>query len=238
MSAIVIGCGRSGTNAVIEILSGSSALNTEPSRVNSKIAKQGPHAENYAAKCDTWDLTPTDIGRVMLDNLHMKVIWTIRHPRDMVLSKIRRGQPLRSDDIIQNPNNTGLSDDASPEGCLKDLTHMLQCYEFVERNFPDRLLLVKMESLLLNPKEETVRICDFLGITNEDGMWNFPSRMRNEAKKKRYGDQIDKSQVDLWKRWKDVYNGFFLEEDIQKKYNIEELFEDVAVVERKFGYEN
>jgi len=228
MSIAVIGCGRSGTNLVLEILRGSSVLDASPQPENKDLCG-GTYEPSYLTKCDTWYFLPEELGETLEKNTHMKIVWTIRDPRDMILSKIKRGQPKSEG----GDGSESVSDDATVTGCLVDMTHMFMCYSHIKKNFPDRILVVRMEDVLLNVEEETKRMCEFLDIPFENDMCDFPNRMRNKDKKKRYS-KIDKSQLEVWKRWDSVYSGFFSENE----YPIEEMYNSSVVfnIKKEFGY--
>ncbi len=227
MSVAVIGCGRSGTNVMLEILHGSSELLPSNNPENTRLC-EGIYGKSYLTKCDTCYFTPKELETTLNRNKDMKIIWSIRDPRDMILSKIKRGQPKsKGGDGSEN-----ISDDATPEGCIQDIASMYHCYKYITKAFSDRILLIRLEDVLLNIEEETKKMCDFLNITYEKRMCNFPDRMRNPDKKKRY-KTVDKTQISLWKEWKTIYSGFFSENN----YPIRELFDSVNLLIKEFGYE-
>ena len=87
----VIGCGRSGTNMVLEILSGHSALcPTSPDPEDKRFFVRGRRfPPGYLSKCDTdYGSTESLIALLRL-NSRLKIVWTIRDPRDICLSKLR-----------------------------------------------------------------------------------------------------------------------------------------------------
>ena len=228
MSVAVIGCGRSGTNITLEILRGSSELDASIEPENKNLCKGFLYDSLYLTKCDTWYFTPSELEETMKQNLDMKIIWTMRDPRDMVLSKIVHGQPKS----LGGDGSDRVSDDATPEGCRIDIDHMYECYNHNIQKFPERVLLVRMEDVLSDIEKETKRMCEFIGINYDQEMCDFPSRMRNPDKRKRYSS-VDKSQIAVWKEWKTAYSGFFSEND----YNIETLFEYFQPLVEEFGYE-
>ena len=108
---------------------------------------------------------------------------------------------------------------------------MYNIFRHIEENFKDQLLLVRMEDVILDIEFETRTMCDFLNIPFEIKMLDFLSRMRNEWKRRRY-NSLDKSQVQLWKDWENIYDGFFS----KNKYPITSLFEQTKPMLMKFGY--
>ena len=229
MSVAVVGCGRSGTNLVLEILSGNSKLKPSKEPENKVLFKTDDvYKDEYLTKCDTVYFNANQFKNTLIKNPTMKVIWTIRDPRDMILSKIKRGQKKsKGGDGAEK-----IASDATPKGCIEDLDLMFNLYKFALSKFKDRVMLVQMEDVISNLVLETGRMCLFLKLPFEKEMLDFMPRMRNKDKVKRYKD-LDKSQIGLWKDWKNVYDGFFTEND----YPIEKMFKDVNHLVRYFGYE-
>jgi hypothetical protein len=161
----------------------------------------------------------------MNTNPHLKIVWTIRDPKDMILSKFKRGQ-------AGSDGNSITADDATPEGCVEDITHMFNVYNFIKDNYPDRIHLVKMEYVILDFENEINNVCEFLGINFVDDMKNFTDRYRNKHKTKRY-KTLDTSQVGLWSRRNEIYSGFFK----NNAYNIKDVGCKLNNITKFFGYE-
>lgn len=230
MSVIVIGCGRSGTNMALEILSGSTELKATSQVEDKNFTKHKTKVpDNYLSKCDTCYCTTKSLKSALQIHDNIKIIWTIRNPKDMCLSKLKRGLPISDGGDCKGT----IADDATYDGCIKDIEHMYNLYREISKDYSDRIVLIKMENLILNLEHEVKKICQKLGIKFNHKMLDFTSRMRNEHKKKRYGNNIDKSQVDLWKNYKTIYNGFFKDADY-----IESLFNKVSYITKYFGYED
>ena len=99
--------------------------------------------------------------------------------------------------------------------------------------FPERTLLVKMEDILLETEMTAKILSGELNIPYHENMQNFPARMKNAFKRKRYGDKNDKSQVGLWKNWKTIYGGFFA----KNNYDMNKHFNQVKDMIEYFEYE-
>jgi len=227
MTIVVVGCGRSGTNLVLEILRGNSKLKASKDPENKTFfTSYKKHPADYLTKCDTCYFRPTDLDATMQLNPLLSMLWTIRDPRDMILSKIRRGQPKKLGGDCKR-----VAADATPQGCMQDLKHMLKCCQFSQKHFPRHMRVVKMEAVISDLEGTIKKMCDFLSLPFQVEMLDFIPRMRNVSKKKRY-KVLDKSQIGLWKQWRTVYDGFFLEHE----YPIEEMFEEVKPLARQFGY--
>ncbi len=226
MSALVLGCGRTGTNMLLEILRASPHLQaTEIAEDKQVFYRSEKLPENYLSKCDT--VYVPDFGmvkRLLDDNPQLRILWTIRDLRDTALSKIYRGQP--------GHDSPTLSDDATHKGCIKDLEWMRHIYRFINSNYPDRIMLVKMEDVILKFENTIKNVCDFCGIEYIKEMQNFTGRYRNEHKAKRYKG-LDSKQVGIYKNIESAYNGFFKQHSI----DIDLLFSDLLTYQKEFGYE-
>ena len=90
---LVFSCGRTGTNLVLEILTGSSVLSPSPYPEDKQVFKRDiVYPYNYLTKSDS--IYCSDFGELsnfMKKNFHCKILWTVRHPYDVAMSKIYRG---------------------------------------------------------------------------------------------------------------------------------------------------
>jgi len=231
MSTIVTGCGRSGTNVVLEMLTGNPIF--EPSK--NPEDKQVFHRNNrydlqYLTKCDTCYYNEQDIKITKQWNPAMKFIWCIRDPRDMALSKLYRGRPK-----AEGGDCSTLADDATYSGLMADISKMVTLYRYVKEKYPDDLMLVRMEDSICKTALITIELCKWLGIEYDIEMMNFPLRMRNKFKVQRYGKSIDHSQVEMYRRWDILYDGWFRDREFSEK-TIPEIFEELKPVCEEFHY--
>jgi hypothetical protein len=225
MVVVILGTGRSGTNVVLETLTGSSKLNSPDDGVARKFCETKKiYDPNTLIKSDIVTHTVQGIEDVLAINPSMKIIWTIRDPRDICMSKIKRGVPLRLGGDCHR-----FSPDGTLEGSVEYLRRMVVLYDY----FKDRdcSMLVRMEDVLLHTEGEARRMCSFLGIPFEKTMVHFYKRMRNNHKKNRYPKK-DLSQISLWKSWKTVYDGYF----VKNKIDMDKIFVEVDDLINKFGY--
>ena len=224
-----IGCGRSGTNMVLEILSGHSALcPTSPDPEDKRFFVKGRRfPPGYLSKCDTdYGSTESLIALLRL-NSRLKIVWTIRDPRDICLSKLRRGVPeSEGGDWINR------SEDSTDRGCIKSITKMFEMYQCVSSKFSGRIYLVRMEDVINDVPGESKRLAGFLNIEYQPAMVHFPQRMRNEKKRARYGNEVDKGQVGLWHDTETVYDGFFA----GQAERLGPMFDRLDSVIHYFGY--
>jgi hypothetical protein len=224
MPTIVYSSGRSGTNIVLEILRGSKELQaTEHIEEKGVFTRAIRMDENYLTKADThYTPSPSDQERFMVLMPTARIVWVIRDPRDMALSKIRRGTigDLKADD-------------ATGAGCLRDLNHMYECYLWLKEHCPSRLHVVKMEDILLDLAPTVKEMCDFLGIKMTGKMLDYIGRFRHKKYKAIYEGKVDKSRIALWTDWEESYGGFFKTEPADMPY----IFEKLAPIIKEFGYE-
>lgn len=188
MSVAVVSSGRSGTNLVLTILETHKGFTpTEPPEDKFLFMRENTiYPSNFLTKSDTtYCRSYIQFKNLMSINTNMKIVWTIRDPRDMALSKINRGWDRQSDD-------------ATFSGCLADMYHMLDLYQRAIRDFPDRIYLIKMEDILLDTTKTIKKLCDWVDILYDPEMNHFYRNIRHQGKKKRY-NKIDKSQVEMWK---------------------------------------
>ncbi len=225
MSALVLGCGLTGTNMLLEILRASPQLQaTEVAEDKHVFYRSEKLPKNYLSKCDT--VYVPDFGmakRLLDDNSELRILWTIRDLRDTALSKIYRGQP--------GHDSPTLSDDATHEGCIKDLEWMHKVYKFIRANYPDRIMVVKMEDVILNFESTIKKVCNFCEIDYIAEMQGFTGRYRNKHKANRYKG-LDTKQVEIYKNIETAYNGFFKDHSI----NLGSLFADLVPYQKEFGY--
>lgn len=227
MSVVVVGCGRSGTNIVLEILRGSKKLIASEDPRDRRIFERGySYPDNYLTKYDIVYNDYRKIRNSLLLDKNMKIIWTWRDPRDICLSKMRRGVPVEEGGDCRR-----YSPDGTEDGCVKNIELGYDIYTKLKKEFYSRVLMVKMEDVLMNTENEAKRICRFVGIPYDDNMVYFWKRMRNMAKAKRYKKK-DLSQINMWKRWRTVYDGWF----VDKAIDCNNIFDKLDKYIRKLGY--
>lgn len=216
---LVLGCGRTGTNMITSMIAGSSKLSLDPQFENREIFRNlnRNYSNKYLCKSDVTYMNNYN----QLQNLiakGFKIIFTMRDPRGVIMSKIRRGQPKSSGG--DNPGET-IHDDATPKTAIQSLTKAYETYKQCKNDYPESVMLVRMEDVIRNPKDTLTSVSEFLNIPYEDTMINFGDRVVNKYKKKRYGKKLDKGQLELWRDWSNVYDGFFTKAgiDMNKHFN-------------------
>ena len=218
---LIFSCGRTGTNLVLEIMTGSSTLSPSPYPEDKQIFKRDiVYPYNYLTKNDS--IYCDDFGMLsdfMKKNFHCKILWTVRHPYDVAISKIYRGW--------------GHADDANLKGCVKDMFWAAYLFKEAIGCFPDRVRPTKMEDIIKNAKVEIGSICFFLNIKFEEAMLYPNLRMRHELYKQEYSKGIHKDQIDKYKEWKTIYDGFFVN---KIDFDMRELFEKIKPLVKTYGY--
>ena len=151
---IVVSADRRGASFVFDILSGSSIL------VPSNILEQEllnrdmllPHM--YLAKYDTSCCSNFGLfGNFMRSNENTKVIWVVRHPYSTALEKIYNGW-----------------NDTTSKDCFKTICWSAYLFSEAKSEFPERVLPIKLEDVILNTRKEVEDICRFLVIPFEEKM--------------------------------------------------------------------
>tara|TARA_Y100000361_G_C11145232_1_gene337602 strand:+ start:903 stop:1589 length:687 start_codon:yes stop_codon:yes gene_type:complete len=226
MSVLITSCGRTGTNMLLEILRASDKLvATDPAEDKAVYRRGTIEWDNYLSKTDTHYISnyEYEVRNLLDSNKHLKILWTIRDLRDCSLSKIYRGQP---------GNDTGvLSDDATEDGCFEDINWMQIIHEFITKNYPERIMTVKLEDIILDFEKTIKEICNFIEIDYIEDMKKYVSRYRNDRLAKRY-KKLDKNQIELYKRRYKIYDGFFKNHDI----DLDLLFTKLIPHLKYFGY--
>lgn len=213
MSVCIIGGGRCGTHIVLAVLRGHPYFKHDKKPQNREFfTSLRKYPENYITKCEHIYIPQNNlISKTLELNPDLKIIFIIRNPKDMILSKIRRGQSK------ENGGDCGITpaDDANPDSCIKDLYDMFNCYKYIKEHHSDRVFLIKLEDILKDIRSQVVKMCNFLNIEvpkDARKMIRFIKRVRNPHLRERY-NQLDKKQIDLWKNWGTVYDGFLVKKN-------------------------
>ena len=95
MKVLVTGCGRGGTNLGIELVRSLEHFNTTEQIEDRQFFNRGPLPDLYATKLATENdgYTTANIDKMMKENKDLHIVFMIRHPVDVCLSKLLRGRP-------------------------------------------------------------------------------------------------------------------------------------------------
>ena len=222
MQAIVLGSGRSGTNIALEVLAGNKYF-TPTVTIEDKLIflRHGiVYPDGYLSKTDI-EYTPFAMFmHVMQMNPNMRIIWTIRDPRDMALSKIYRGR-----------QSEPWAYDATTLGVIGEIYSMFGFFLKAYTIFNNRIYIVRMEDMLRHTELVVKDMCAWLGIEYNDSMPKFYTRMREKTKTY---TSIDLGELEKYKRLDTIYDGYFKD----KHDEIKLIFDNISIVTQFFGYTN
>ena len=153
MQVLVLSAGRSGTNLLLECMTGHSYFIPTDHPVDYFIFTRDiygnmrgngglEYPDKFLTKCDIVNIPSYQHFHTFMQiNKEAYLLWTIRHPYDWALSKMYSGRKRKG--------NKG-SADSSVEGCKFNLDVMFQYLNIAETYYPDRILRIKMEDVILN----------------------------------------------------------------------------------------
>jgi len=215
MRVLVSGVGQGGTCLLVEVLRGLNLVNFSPNVEDRKFLDYPELPENYGTKLTTdatemltidnfWDV-PDKLRSCMDKYKDLYIVFSLRHPLDVFMSQLVRGQKR-----VNGGDTEGLSDVGTPWGAMLAITHAYVIFKFLKHHFPERILPIKMEDLVLEPKKTVVRIAKYFNVRATKAAHEFYKHNRNLYQKERYGDTLDKSVVGLHDKQLEMFgNGFF-----------------------------
>jgi len=223
MGCMILSSGRSGTNLLLSMLSNHKFFVKEAPYPEDKYCWLMPESIKpkltRICKSDTHYITNFFyLERYLKMHPEMKILWMLRNPKDWCMSKIRRGYERDSYD-------------ATFEGCVADMFHMFRLYKQLEKYMPSHVMPVKMEDLIMAPKEQLKIICNFLQVNYTDDLLDFESNATKKNLTKRYKG-LDKSQIGLYKNWETAYDGFLTKID----FDMLDVFKYMEPLIEYFGY--
>ena len=225
MRIFITGAGRGGTTLAREVIIGLGLIkfycDGQSKEEDRNFFKRKELPENYGTKLTTPtfpgedDYTIGNLGKLMNKYDDLYVVFSFRNPIDTCMSKIVRGQK-------HSDGGDKYWEGVSPDGTVKDAIRtvklMYGIYDAIKGLFPKRVYVIKMENLILHPEEEIGKVAKFFGVGVTSRALVFYRYNSNPYQFRRYGTAIDKSQVDLYKKWDTAYGGFFKDrkKDIDK----------------------
>lgn len=213
MQTLVTGTGRSGSNLLSATLRALNVPFMSAQEDRSFFSKKLP--AHYGAKLSTDDVNfnTANIKNMMDQHPNLNIVFSIRHPVDMAMSKIVRGQAKGSTPHTDSQDRQ-TAKQSSLEGSIDVIKYANRMKQFVETNFPNRVLAIKMEDLILDTDNTTCGIAFFLGVDVPDiSPENIVENDANRYHQERYGNKIHTDQVDIYERYDTVYDEFFKDKD-------------------------
>ena len=228
MQVLVTGCGRSGTNLVAALVRSFPESIFSNEGEDRRLFKRGVLSPDYGAKLayENDGYTRANVEQLMEDNPGLKIIICLRHPYDIALSKIVRGQPKGSPNTDSEVNE--VSPDSTLEGAVKAVRFGYELYHFYTQFWRSRVLIVCMESVIEQLDVEMRRIKFFLGFKQAPKLDEFLKHDVNKFHKKRYGNKLHKDQIGMFNRFDKIYDGYYKDKPAYLRFIVDEL-EDVAI---------
>ena len=233
MSVLVLGTGRSGSTMLVTALAQSPDLQNnnqlfDEKDITSQSLVQHLNDKSFVCKTNTaYFFNDINSFHNTLNRAqNTKVVFIVRHPYDMAMSKVYRG---RQHPEAASPFHIN---EADFQYCWLQIKWMTCVYDYVKLNSSViDLTYVKMEDLILDFENTMKDVSNFCGIQYDDKMADFCNFYKNKDKASRYSN-IDKSQIDMWKRIDTVYDGHFNGDSEFKSF-----LRTLNPIAEKFGYE-
>jgi len=205
MSCIVFGWGRSGSHLLLELIRSSGQFQASKKIYDRKIFDSPRELpEKYLTKIDHTFVNFPALESLVELNPHLKFVWSVRDPRDMILSKLYRGR-------IGEERSVPAAD-GEYHTVIPDLMIAYNLYSACRNHWPDKTIFTRMEDVILNTRDIAENLCRFLDVKYSSQMLDFCKNMRDEINYKRdYNAKLEKSRIGIWQKWGYVYDCFFHE---------------------------
>jgi len=219
MRILVTGAGRGGTSLVREVVKGLNIVKWYPRRgeEDKRFFEYKELPDSYGTKLATEhkDFSVKNILNTISKHQDLRIVFSLRHPIDNCMAKIVRGQKASNGGDITVERRCA---DAVAESAITAVIHAQYIHEEIARRFPGRIHIVQMENLILYSRREVKKIATFLGIKSTKEAFEFYKYNINRWQRKRYGNKLHRSQVEIHKKWDRAYGGFFKnrEDDIKE----------------------
>ncbi len=226
MQVVITGCGRSGTNLLLEMVRASEVYDFTKEVEDRGFFSRGILPDSYGSKIAIeWDaMTIVSMLEVMEDNKRLKVLFSFRHPYDVILSKVYRGRPKS----MGGDNDTEeTAKDGTIEVAAKYVQKSWDIYQALATKYPDRVKPVRMEDILTNTFNTVRYVSSFLAIASNVDMRNPWKYNRNAYQNKRYHHAKDSREINKWKDILNNYDGYFIK-NFDMVTNIDHLIKEQA----------
>jgi len=131
------------------------------------------------------------------NNLRHSKKLSLFYPEALFIHIVRDGRAVASSVLSLNWGPNNIIDAA--DWWVKKLTYGLASQIVM----PEKVITVKYESLLLNPKDELQKLCNFLDINYNDSMLNGRAFKVPDYTLKQHrlvGRSLDQTRLDVWKK--------------------------------------
>jgi hypothetical protein len=215
MRILVLGAGQGGTCLLVEVLRGLDLVTfSYPYIEDKEFFHHKPFRKNYGTKLTTDALEKLTVenffnvlkvlANFMKEHKDLFVVFSIRHPLDIFMAQIVRGQPRD-----KGGDTKKLSDSGTIWGSLLAIMHFFNIYQTITATYPDRCYTVRMENLVLTPRVEVDSIAQYFNVKPTQRAYEFYKYNRNAYQKNRYKNRLDPSVVGIHHQWETWANGYF-----------------------------
>ncbi len=208
MQVVITGCGRSGTNLLLEMVRASEVYDFTETVEDRGFFSRGILPDSYGSKIAIeWDaMTIASMMEVIEDNKRLKVLFSFRHPYDVILSKVYRGRPKS----MGGDNDTEeTAKDGTVEVAAEYVNKSWAIYHALATKYPTRVKPVRMEDILTNTFNTVRYAASFLCIATNENMRSPWKHNRNAYQNSRYHHAPDRREINKWKNLNKSYDGYF-----------------------------
>lgn len=242
MRILVLGTGQGGTCLLVEAVRGLGIVSFTKKIEDKKFFKHETLPQDYGTKLTTdciarvtsenFSFFSRDLKEAMEKHIDLHIVFSLRHPLDVFMANIVRGQkPSEGGDGRMKRDIVSVS--GTIEGSLIAISHAHHVYKNITFLFPERVLTIKLEDLILTPETEIKRIAEYFKVMPTEKAFEFYKYNRNRYQAERYGAKLDTSTVGLYKKWDTWHDGFFRE----RRSDIDFATDHLTDVINDWGYE-
>ncbi len=227
---LVTGVGHTGTNLLAGVIRASNQFNFYAGQEDRLfVSGMTLMVSRYGAKLalDSRTFVPQMVGMLMSKFPGLRILCSLRHPVDAVLSAGYRHQP-----VVVGGDATELETEVmlDAETTISNWkTHYIPLIGNMMHTYgtKNRALLYKMEDILTRPEIIAQEVAGFLNIPYVEEMsrpWEYNSHVKQQE---RYKGEKSLDQIDIYKRWDTIYDGFYADKK-DYVFNVAEGLKDVA----------
>lgn len=192
MRILVLGTGQGGTSLLVEAVRGLNVVSFTSSIGDSEFFNHEVLPQDYGTKLTTdciekitrlnFSSFLKNIEKSMKKHADLHIVFSLRHPVDVFMAQLVRGQKP-SDGGDGEMKKERVSDTGTINGSLFAISHAHNIYKNILPLFPERIITVKLENLVLMPETEVNRIARFLESNLLNEHMNFINITETRTKK-------------------------------------------------------